>query len=193
MILADRLGPEILTKLKLKGQVGRTIHKTLHSKMSFSKSSKFAAIISNLKHIFPLPPLISFKRDKNIGHFLVRSAFQSNNQSEIFTCKRTRFRTCPFISGPIRSTRITHHFTCISVNVISCITCTLCKKIFMGQSRRRLADRFREHLRDAEENDTDASKPVASYFNLPNQSHLNKTICGLSFHHGNTRSRKSLG
>ena len=27
------------------------------------------------KHIFSLPPLISFKRDKNIGNFLVRSAF----------------------------------------------------------------------------------------------------------------------
>ena len=32
------------------------------------------------KHIFPLPPLISFKRDKNVGNFLVRSALKSNNQ-----------------------------------------------------------------------------------------------------------------
>ena len=193
MILADRLGPEILNKLKLKGQVGRTIHKTLQSKMSFSKISKFSAMIPKQKQIFPLPPLISFKRDKNIGHFLVRSEFHSNNQSEIFTCKRTRFTTCPFISGPIRSARITHHFTCVSAKVIYCITCTLCKKICMGQSRRRLADRFREHLRDAEENDADASKPVAPYFNLPNQSHHNTTICGMSLHHGNTRSRKNLG
>ena len=32
------------------------------------------------KHIFSLPPLISFKRDKNLGNFLVRSAFKFNNQ-----------------------------------------------------------------------------------------------------------------
>ena len=53
-------------------------------------------------------------------------------------------------------------------------------------------DRFREHLRDVEKNDTDASKPVAHHFNLPNHSHHNMTICGLSLHHGNTESRKSL-
>ena len=57
---------------------------------------------------------------------------------------------------------------------------------------RRLADRFREHLRDVEKNDTDASKPVARHFNLPNHSHHNMTICSLSLHHGNTESRKNL-
>ena len=149
-------------------------------------------MIPKLKLIFPLPPLNSFKRDKNIGHFLVRSAFQSNNQQGFFICKRTRCTTCPFISGPNRCAKITQHFTCISVNVIYCITCALFKKICMGQSGRGLADRFREHLRDADENDTDASKPVAPYFNLFNQSHHNTTICGLSLHHGNTRSRKNL-
>ena len=124
-------------------------------------AAKETTVIPKIKQIFPLPPHISFKRDKTIGQFLVRSAFKSNNQPGIFTCKRTRFTTCPFTSGPNQSAKITHHFTCISVNVICCVTCTLCKKICMGQSRRRLADRFREHLRDAEENDTDASKRVA--------------------------------
>ena len=32
------------------------------------------------QHIFSLAPLISFKRDKNMGNFLVRSAFKSDNQ-----------------------------------------------------------------------------------------------------------------
>ena len=39
---------------------------------------------------------------------------------------------------------------------------------------------------------TDASKPVACHFNLPNHPHHNMTICGLSSHHGNTESHKSL-
>ena len=96
------------------------------------------------------------------------------------------------ISGPNRSAQITHHFTCISVNVIYCITCTPCKKIYIGQSGRRLVDRFCEHLRDVEKNNTDASKPVARHFNLPNHSHHNMTIFGLSLNHGQTESRKSL-
>ena len=81
------------------------------------------------------------------------------------------------ISGPNRPAKITDHFTCISVNVIYCITCTLCEKIYIGEIGRRLADRFREHLGDVGRNDTDASKPVVRHFNLPNYSHHNMTIC----------------
>ena len=36
--------------------------------------------------IFSQPPLISFKRDKSIGNFLVRSSFQTNDQSGTFKC-----------------------------------------------------------------------------------------------------------
>ena len=167
--------------------------------MSFSKTSKFSTLIPKL-NTFPLPPPISFKRDKNIGTFLVRSAFNSHNQPRTFKCKRTRCKTCPFISNTVtkipgrnRSAKITDHFTCISVSVIYCITCTLCKKIYIGETGRTwLAVRFREHLPDVEKNDTDASKPLARHFNLPNHSHHNKTFCRLSLHHGNTESRKNL-
>ena len=73
-----------------------------------------------------------------------------------------------------------------------CKTCTLCKKIFIGETGRRLAERFRERLRDVEKNNTDASKPVVRHFNLRNHSHNNMTICGLSLHQGNTESRKEF-
>lgn len=94
------------------------------------------------------------------------------------------------ISGPNRRAKVTDHFTCISVNVIYCITYTLGKKIYIGETGRRLADH--KHLRDVEKNDTDASKPVARRFNLPNHSRHNMIICRLSLHHGNTESRKTL-
>ena len=96
------------------------------------------------------------------------------------------------ISGPNRSTKVTDRFRSISVNVIYCIICMLCKKIYIGETGRKLADRFCERLRDVEKNDTDASKPVARHFNLPNHSHHNMTICALSLHHGNIESRKNL-
>ena len=90
-----------------------------------------------------------------------------------------------------RSDKSTDHFTCISVNVIYCITCTLCK-IYTGETGNGLAGRFREHLRDVEKNDTDGSKPVARQFNLPNHSHRDMTIFGLFLHHGTTESHKKL-
>ena len=111
---------------------------------------------------------------------------------------RARCKTCPFIhnankiSGPKRSIKITDHFTCISANVIYCITCTYCKKIYIGETGRRLGDRFREHLRDVERNDKDAAKPVARHFNLPNHSKQHMAICGVSLHLGSLESRKTL-
>ena len=71
-------------------------------------------------------------------------------------------------------------------------TCTLCNKLYIGETGRRLGDRFREHLRDVEKNDKDASKPVARHFNLPNHSKKHMAVCGLSLHLGTTESRKNL-
>ena len=137
-------------------------------------------------------PLISFKREKK------RSSFQSNDQSGTSKCARSRCKTCPFIhnvekiSGTRRSIKITDHFTCTSANVIYCITCTYCNKLYIGETGRRLSDRFREHLRHVERNDKDASKPVARHFNLPNHSKQHVAVCGLSLHLGNSESRKTL-
>ena len=148
--------------------------------------------------IFSQPPLISFKRDKNVGNFLVRSALKTNEQPGTFKCARSRCKTCLFIvntskiSGPKRSVKITDRFTCTSANVIHCITYTLCSKLYIGETGRRLGDRFRQHLRDVEKNDKDASKPVARHFNLPNHSKKHMAICGLSLHLGTTESRKIL-
>jgi len=47
---------------------------------------------------------------------------------------------------------------------LHCINCTLCKKIYVGETGRILADRFHEHLRDVDKNDIGASKPVCRPF-----------------------------
>ena len=72
------------------------------------------------------------------------------------------------------------------------MTCTNCKKLYIGETGRRIGDRFREHLRDVERNDKDASKPVARHFNLPNHSKQHMAVCGLSLHLGSSESRKTL-
>ena len=94
------------------------------------------------------------------------------------------------ISGPKNSTQITDHFDCTSRNVIYCIRCTACNQLYIGETGRRLGDRFREHLLDVKNNSQDVSKPVARHFNQPGHSHNNMKIFGLSLHQGNTESRK---
>ena len=110
-----------------------------------------------------------------------------------------RCKTCPFIynveklSGHKRSIKITDHFTCTSANVIYCITCTLCKKLYIGETGRRLARRpFPRTPSRRRKSDKDASKPVARHFNLPNHSKQHMAVCGLSLHQGSTESRKTL-
>ena len=67
-----------------------------------------------------------------------------------------------------------------------------CKKLYVGETGRRLGDRFREHLRDVELNDKDASKHVVRHFNLPNHSKQHMAVYGLSLHLGSSESRKTL-
>ena len=88
--------------------------------------------------------------------------------------------------------KITDHFTCTSANVIYCRTCSPCKKFYIGETGRRLGDRFREHVRDVEKDDQIASKPVARHFNLLNHSNQHMAVCGRSLHQGSTESRKTL-
>ena len=126
--------------------------------------------------MFLQPPLISFKHDKNKGNFLVRSAFQTNDEPATFKCACARCKTCPFIcniekiSGPKWSIKITDHFTCTSANVIYCITCALCKKLCISETGRQLRNRFRKHLCDVERDEKNTSKPVRRHFTLPNHS-----------------------
>ena len=95
------------------------------------------------------------------------------------------------LSGPKRSIKITDHFACTSTNVIYCITCTLYKKLYIGETGRLLGDRFREDIRDVEKDDKNASEPVARHFNPPNHSKQHMVVCGLSLDQESTESRKT--
>ena len=82
--------------------------------------------------------------------------------------------------------------TFTTFTAFTAITYTYCNKLYIGETGRRLGDRFREHLRDVERNDKDASKPVARHFNLPYHSKQHMAVCGLSLHLGSSESRKTL-
>ena len=125
-ILPPLLKQAIIAPNKLIGsQHYKTSHPHNHAvKSIIIKNFKLLQNDPDTDRIFSQPSLISFKRDKNIGNLLVRSACQTSEQPGTFKCARTRCKTCPFIcnaeklSGPMRSIKITDHFTCTSANVI---------------------------------------------------------------------------
>ena len=98
-------------------------------------------------------------------------------------------RNCQNPSDPLKSLII---LPVPHPNGIYCLTCTLCKKLYICSTGRRLGDRFREHLRDVEKDDKNASKLVAGHLNLPNLSTQHMAVCGLSLHQGSTESPKTL-
>ena len=85
---------------------------------------------------------------------------------------------------------MTRHFDCTTSNIIYYITCTLCSKLYKGESGRKFGDRFREHLLDVKNKGSDLSKPVARHFNLPGHSHEHMEIRGINLHLGNNETRK---
>ena len=75
-----------------------TFHPYNHAvKSIILKNFKLLQNDSDTGRIFSQPPLISFKRDKNIllGNFLVRSVFQTSDQPRTLKCARARCKTCP--------------------------------------------------------------------------------------------------
>ena len=63
-----------------------------------------------------------------------------------------------------KSIKIIDQFACTSASVIYWIT--VYKKLYIGETGRRLGDQFREHIREEEKDDKNTSKPVARNFNL---------------------------
>ena len=66
------------------------------------------------------------------------------------------------------------------------------QKDILGKTDSRLVYRFREHLRDVERNNMDASKPVATHVNLSDHSKQHMVVCGLSLQMGSLESLKTF-
>jgi len=62
-----------------------TFHPHNHAVKSISlKNFKFLQNDADIGRILSQPPIISFKREKNVGNFLVRSVFQATEQPGTF-------------------------------------------------------------------------------------------------------------
>ncbi len=122
-----------------------------------------------VKCAFNSKPMIAFRRGKNLHNMLVRSTLQTEVAGGTTPCDRSRCLTCNHITnttriiGPRGYFDVKERFTCISEGVVYAIECKKCGSLYIGETGRRLADRFREHrnnvLKDRKDNE------VAGHFN----------------------------
>ena len=67
--------------------------------------------------------------------------------------------------------------TCIASNVVYCITCRRCGKLYIGETKRRLGDCFAKHLRSVCQQTPGLT--VAQHFGAPPHTLSDVSVCVL--------------
>ena len=128
------------------------------------------------KIVFLHLPVVAFRRSPNLRDLLVSAKLSSNSTnphpqlpSGSYRCGKN-CATCPYISdgltnytffstGETRS--IKSNLTCETKNLIYMIQCNRCNLQYIGETKRRLKDRFNEHRRTIDNPNT-KSKPTTA-------------------------------
>ena len=145
--------PFVITYNPALPNITRIIHK--HSHVLYSSD--------RCKKVFTSLPLVAHRRCKNISDILVRAKLPEPVNTDnsrfppgSFRCNKNNCTTCPYIEDgrtqyTFNSTgqmnQIKSHITCETSNVIYMIQCTKCNLQYIGETKRRLKERFNEHRR----------------------------------------------
>jgi len=132
-----------------------------------------------------------YRRSKNLKDFLVRSKLESgkpksrvgpeDRPNPLNKCRSRSCTYCPHLdrSGTITSTttgrtyQAKRHISCCSHNLIYCITCTICKKQYVGQTSKKLKERFINHFGNI--NNKRLADPIGRHFSSAGH-HGRKTL-----------------
>ena len=145
-----------------------------------------------LKQVFPEPPLISYRRPKNLRDLIVRAKLPSDAPEETnvigsHPCQSSRCKNCKnmtqtnaFTSNTTKQTfKIRENITCTTINVIYLIECTFCGIQYVGETSKKIQDRMRGHRSDIKCKRTDANHPVAIHFNQPGHTLEHFKVTGI--------------
>ena len=131
------------------------------------------------KEIFPEKPLFATRRGTNLRDILIRSRLDPYAASNITgriiknpwePCKKSNCDTCSQIQrNRLHSTTLNKaitsnqcHWQCTTTNVVYLLTCSSCKKQYVGETKRAFLVRYKEHLADIKHK---RDKPVAKHIN----------------------------
>ena len=112
-----------------------------------------------LCEIFPLPPLVAYKRPPNIKQKLIRAKIPpptSRPKRDLKTMKKCfKCAACPFIKEGRKIEATQSNFKIdinvsanwLTTNIIYMLGCKRCPQQYVGESERSLKERFLEHIR----------------------------------------------
>lgn len=138
--------------------------------------------------IFKGGPILSMRKGKSLKDILVRNKIDNPTAIKVGTypCHRSKGPKCvtceyttnqAIVQGPAGSCNITKAYSCTTKNVVYAVTCTTCSKVYVGETGRRLGDRFREHRRDVL--NRSQTSPVAMHFNETGHNVDGISVCVL--------------
>ena len=140
-----------------------------------------------MREVFPEPPMIAYRRQRNISDFVIRAKVPPKSQNRpkrnkngMKKCQKTCI-ICPYVKQgkEIKGHKFTWHLNrplnCHTRNIIYMIECNLpkCKQKYIGESERSLRDRVSEHVGYIKTNKIE--KSTGAHFNLPGHSVANLT------------------
>ena len=129
------------------------------------------------REVFPEPPLIAFRRCKNLKDILVRARL--NNEGNGGTgkkgcsrCGKSRCQVCNVMSNSehfhsnidSREYRINYSFNCDSSNVVYLLECTVCGVQYVGSTCTPFRLRFNNYKACSRKFTSGASVPQAEFF-----------------------------
>ncbi|KAL8576769.1 hypothetical protein ACOMHN_067667 [Nucella lapillus] len=183
---------EALTPVERDGQEDRPVAVIPYHPHNFTISDiirrnfHFIQSDPDLGQVFQRLPLIAFQRDKNLRDLLVRAkvSHQTNSPAPpgCSPCDEARCKTCAHINdstifvGPQGQFAPQSSYTCKSSDIVYILTCTLCSKLYVGETCRTLNERFTEHLRSMRLNYND---PIGQHFNSPLHTHTHAKVAAV--------------
>ena len=171
----------------------------LSSRIKHILLNNFNILMSNptTAAIFPAPPIVAYRRHCSLRDLLVHTSDHCvTDEPGTFACEHPRCRTYQYttsdvhVRGPKCSTTIREHFNCKSENIVYCISCRWCPRLYIGETERSLRERFGEHQRSVEKNTP--GFPVAEHFNSPGHTLSDIHFRGLRMCSGSGARRKQF-
>ena len=117
-----------------------------------------------MKRFHPNPPIMAYKRSKNLRDILIRAKIDTKRKSQrkingFFSCGRNFFKMCMLCrlipkegfrnhkcNKTKKSYQINMPVTCTTKNVIYKISCKKCIDfVYIGETKRHFCDRFADH------------------------------------------------
>jgi len=160
-----------------------THNPTFSSKLRTSVEANKALLLSsnNTLQLGKIQTIFGFRRNPNLRDILVHSTInyhpdgtpERHNTGTTNVCTTRKCRYCPKLDTTGRITCPTTgrsytsmiNISCKSNNLIYCITCLTCSKQYVGQTKRRLMDRFQSHFYNITHKRT--MEPLGLHFNQP--------------------------